>query len=84
MSGYVHGYEGLESLRLRDQARTLEELLHGDMRYPPGATVLEAGCGVGAQTVALAATARRRALPRSTSPPPRSPRHGRRRWIART
>jgi SAM-dependent methyltransferase len=28
--------------------------LHGDTSYPPGSRVLEAGCGVGAQTVALA------------------------------
>jgi len=52
---YVHGYDGPESVRLQDQARTLEELLHADTRYPPGSSVLEAGCGVGAQTVALAA-----------------------------
>jgi SAM-dependent methyltransferase len=54
MTGYVHGYDGLESVRLQDQARTLEDLLHADTRYPPGAAVLEAGCGVGAQTVPLA------------------------------
>lgn len=51
---YVHGYEPRESDRLRDQAGTLEELLHGDTSYPPGSRVLEAGCGVGAQTVTLA------------------------------
>jgi SAM-dependent methyltransferase len=51
---YVHGYQPRESERLQDQARTLVELLHGDTRYPSGSTVLEAGCGVGAQTVALA------------------------------
>jgi len=54
MSGYVHGYDGREALRLEDQARTLEELLHGDTGFPDGAEVLEAGCGTGAQTVALA------------------------------
>lgn len=52
--GYVHGYDGLEAARLQDQARTLEELLHAGTRYPPGSTVLEAGCGVGAQTAPLA------------------------------
>jgi ubiquinone/menaquinone biosynthesis C-methylase UbiE len=52
--GYVHGYDGRESDRLVDQAGTLAELLHHDTAYPPGATVLEAGCGVGAQTVTLA------------------------------
>ena len=52
---YVHGYSVRESERLRDQATTLTELLHGDTRYPAGTTVLEAGCGVGAQTVTLVA-----------------------------
>jgi SAM-dependent methyltransferase len=52
---YVHGYSGREAERLVDQANTLTELLHHDTRYPPGARVLEAGCGVGAQTVTLAA-----------------------------
>ncbi len=56
MSGaYVHGYDQRESERLHDQAGTLVELLHGDTAYPAGARVLEAGCGVGAQTVTLAA-----------------------------
>lgn len=48
--GYVHGYSETEATRLGDQADTLAELLHHDTHYPPGATVLEAGCGVGAQT----------------------------------
>jgi SAM-dependent methyltransferase len=52
---YVHGYDPRENLRLQDQASTLVELLHSDTTYPEGATVLEAGCGVGAQTVILAA-----------------------------
>ncbi len=51
---YVHGYSDREGVRLFDQASTLGELLHGDTRYPPGSSVLEAGCGVGAQTVILA------------------------------
>jgi cyclopropane fatty-acyl-phospholipid synthase-like methyltransferase len=53
--GYVHGYDDREARRLTDQADTLVELLHHDTRYPPGERVLEAGCGVGAQTVTLAA-----------------------------
>ncbi len=52
--GYVHGYTEREHARLVDQATTLTDLLHHDTRYPQGATVLEAGCGVGAQTVTLA------------------------------
>jgi SAM-dependent methyltransferase len=51
---YVHGYSSVESTRLVDQATTLTELLHHDTLYPPGSLVLEAGCGVGAQTVTLA------------------------------
>lgn len=52
---YVHGYEARESRRLRDQASSLVELLHWDTEYAAGSSVLEAGCGVGAQTVTLAA-----------------------------
>ncbi len=52
---YVHGYCQREQLRLIDQATTLVELLHADTVYPAGSRVLEAGCGVGAQTVTLAA-----------------------------
>jgi SAM-dependent methyltransferase len=55
MSGtYVHGYDPLENERLQDQAGTLVDLLHSDTAYPAGSTVLEAGCGVGAQTMTLA------------------------------
>ena len=50
---YVHGYTTRENLRLQDQASTLVELLHADTFYPAGSRVLEAGCGVGAQTVTL-------------------------------
>jgi len=50
---YVHGYSGRERERLIDQATTLTELLHSDTKYPAGCSVLEAGCGVGAQTVTL-------------------------------
>lgn len=51
---YVHGYHARESVRLQDQAGTLAELLHSDTSYPAGSAVLEAGCGVGAQTVTVA------------------------------
>lgn len=51
---YVHGYDQREQVRLQDQASTLVQLLHGDTAYAAGSSVLEAGCGVGAQTVTLA------------------------------
>ncbi|WP_346043383.1 methyltransferase domain-containing protein [Actinomadura chokoriensis] len=53
--GYVHGYSGREARRLGDQADALADLLHAGTSYPAGSRVLEAGCGVGAQTVHLAA-----------------------------
>jgi SAM-dependent methyltransferase len=52
---YVHGYTEPEARRLGDQADTLAELLHAGTAYPAGSRVLEVGCGVGAQTVHLAA-----------------------------
>ena len=52
---YVHGYDRREYRRLQDQAATLVDLLHSDTAYPAGSSVLEAGCGSGAQTVTLAA-----------------------------
>ena len=51
---YIHGYSRREAGRLLDQARTLAMLLHHDTGYPAGSRVLEAGCGIGAQTVTLA------------------------------
>jgi SAM-dependent methyltransferase len=54
VEAYVHGYHPRENERLQDQAGTLVELLHRDTAYPSGSVVLEAGCGVGAQTVTLA------------------------------
>jgi SAM-dependent methyltransferase len=59
---YVHGYSAKESSRLTDQATTLTELLHAGTRYPPASRVLEAGCGVGAQTVILAGNSPRAAF----------------------
>ncbi|MBO0693975.1 MAG: methyltransferase domain-containing protein [Acidimicrobiaceae bacterium] len=55
---YVHGYADREYERLHDQAGTLVRLLHHDTTYPAGSRVLEAGCGVGAQTVTLARQSR--------------------------
>ncbi len=53
---YVHGYDPRENVRLQDQATTLVDLLHSDTVFPAGSRVLEAGCGVGAQTVTLASS----------------------------
>jgi SAM-dependent methyltransferase len=52
--GYVHGYQRRENERLHHQGRALVDLLHSDTVYPDGSKVLEAGCGTGAQTIALA------------------------------
>jgi ubiquinone/menaquinone biosynthesis C-methylase UbiE len=54
IKSYIHGYDQRENIRLQDQASTLIELLHSDTSYPAGSRVLEAGCGVGAQTITLA------------------------------
>ncbi len=51
---YVHGYNERESVRLEDQANCLSELLHYDSIFPKGSTILEAGCGIGAQTKIIA------------------------------
>jgi SAM-dependent methyltransferase len=51
---YVHGYDRRANVRLQDQADAVADLLHADTAYPAGSRVLEAGCGVGAQTVSLA------------------------------
>jgi SAM-dependent methyltransferase len=59
---YVHGYSAHERTRLTDQATTLTGLLHADTVYAPGSRVLEAGCGIGAQTVILAANSPRAAF----------------------
>ncbi|MEO5952027.1 MAG: methyltransferase domain-containing protein [Chloroflexia bacterium] len=55
---YVHGYDTRENERLQDQAGTLVDLLHSDTSYAAGSLVLEAGCGVGAQTVTLGGRSR--------------------------
>jgi SAM-dependent methyltransferase len=55
---YVHGYRPQENQRLHDQAGVLVDLLHHDTAYPAGSTVLEVGCGVGAQTITLSKRSR--------------------------
>jgi len=54
LTAWVHGYSDRESERLYDQANAVRDLLHHDTVFPPASKVLEAGCGVGAQTVILA------------------------------
>lgn len=54
MSSYVHGYSPREATRLMDQATTLEDLFHHDSIWPEGSKILEAGCGIGAQTKIIA------------------------------
>ncbi len=51
---YVHGYSEREALRLNDQAATLDDIIHHDSLFPKDSLVLEAGCGVGAQTKIIA------------------------------
>ena len=52
---YVHGYSNFESDRLINQANSISEFIHYDSTWPEGDSVLEVGCGVGAQTKILAA-----------------------------
>ena len=47
---YVHGYSERETQRLYEQAEILEAIIHAGTRFGAGQHVLEAGCGVGAQT----------------------------------
>jgi len=52
-SGYIHGYSDREALRLNDQADTLDNIIHNGTIFSKDSLVLEAGCGVGAQTIGL-------------------------------
>ena len=51
---YTHGYSAAESVRLADQAQTVADYIHHDSYWPAGSTILEVGCGVGAQTKLIA------------------------------
>jgi len=51
---YIHGYNDRESIRLEDQANCLNDLLHYDSVFPKNSIILEAGCGIGAQTKIVA------------------------------
>jgi len=55
MRKYVHGYSEKEANRLNDQADSLASLIHHDSIWEKGSMILEAGCGVGAQTKTVAA-----------------------------
>jgi len=52
-TSYIHGYSSRESERLQDQSMILETLLHRGTNYQKDEVVLEAGCGIGAQTKIL-------------------------------
>lgn len=54
MKNYIHGYSQEETIRLNDQANSIAELLHWDSKWKKGSLILEAGCGVGAQTKIIA------------------------------
>lgn len=55
LARYIHGYSQQEATRLSDQATSIEEFLHWDTQWEAGSYILEAGCGVGAQTTIIAA-----------------------------
>lgn len=54
MNSYIHGYSKTEANRLNDQADILANLIHYDSIWDEGSLILEAGCGVGAQTKTVA------------------------------
>lgn len=54
LNKYVHGYSAEETKRLYDQASSIEQFLHWDSIWEEGSVILEAGCGVGAQTKIIA------------------------------
>ncbi len=46
---YIHSYSDDEQQRLLEQAEFLEKYLYPTIVFEPGSTLLEVGCGVGAQ-----------------------------------
>ncbi len=54
MHSYVHGYSQKEAHRLNDQANAVADFIHDDSTWPDNSFILEAGCGVGAQTKIIA------------------------------
>jgi SAM-dependent methyltransferase len=55
IDAYIHGYSSAEANRLARQADILADFIHGSLSFAPGARILEAGCGVGSQTMQLLA-----------------------------
>ncbi|NHF60376.1 methyltransferase domain-containing protein [Flavobacteriaceae bacterium TP-CH-4] len=51
---YIHGYSDEETARLNDQAKSISQILHWDSKWDKESLILEAGCGVGAQTRIIA------------------------------
>ncbi len=49
MMSYIHSFSGPEQQRLLEQAAFLEPYLYGGISFEPGDSLLEVGCGVGAQ-----------------------------------
>lgn len=50
---YIHGFSNTEQERLRKQARFSEQIVYRDIDFSGVNSVLEVGCGVGAQTEVL-------------------------------
>ncbi|WP_417935420.1 methyltransferase domain-containing protein [Flagellimonas meridianipacifica] len=54
LKDYIHGYSKAETVRLNNQAKSVEQILHWDSKWDSGSLILEAGCGVGSQTIIIA------------------------------
>ena len=54
LNKFILGYSDYETNRLNNQAETLADLLHHDSVWDEGSIILEAGCGIGAQTKIVA------------------------------
>jgi SAM-dependent methyltransferase len=52
-SKYLHGYTSEEQARLEDQARLLEPYVYEGVEFKRDTSLLEVGCGIGAQSKIL-------------------------------
>ncbi|MBK8203383.1 MAG: class I SAM-dependent methyltransferase [Bdellovibrionales bacterium] len=52
-SKYLHGYTSQEQARLEDQARLLEPYVYEGVEFKRETSLLEVGCGIGAQSKIL-------------------------------